>query len=279
METVGVVKIGGACGNDPGPVLEDLAERFRRGQRWVLVHGVSGPMDSLCRKVGLTPRYVTSPSGFRSRFVGDVEMALFEAACLSETSRICFSLAGLGVPAVPVDPVRGQVVFARTKDCIREKTPERTRVIRGNRSGTVSRVQRQKIESIMAGGFMPVFPPLAFDPQKASPVNIDGDRAAAAISASLRAEVLVLLTNVPGLLSDPSDPDSLIERLGLDEIETASKAARGNMKRKVLACREALEAGVSTAIIADSRVETPLTSALVGGGTRLCRAESTGIAV
>ena len=49
MSIIGVVKIGGAIGNDPSNLLEELAERIRRGERWALVHGASGLMDAMCR--------------------------------------------------------------------------------------------------------------------------------------------------------------------------------------------------------------------------------------
>ncbi|NCC06371.1 MAG: uridylate kinase, partial [Clostridia bacterium] len=60
---IGVVKIGGAEGNELGSLMSELATRVAGGEKWVLVHGASGIMDRLCRERGVEIRMVTSPSG------------------------------------------------------------------------------------------------------------------------------------------------------------------------------------------------------------------------
>ena len=80
---IGVVKIGGAAGNKLEPLMAELAAKTAKGEKWVLVHGASGIMDGLCRERGIEIRMVTSPSGYRSRFVGETERELFREAALS----------------------------------------------------------------------------------------------------------------------------------------------------------------------------------------------------
>ena len=102
----------------------------------------------------------------------------------------------------------------------------------------------------------------------------------AAMAAGLRAlgaEVLVVLSNVPGLLADPQDPSSRIPSGDLGEWGPLEEAATGNMKRKLLAYREALEGGVPRAVLGDGRVEAPLRAALAGGGTHLWAACCTAV--
>ena len=93
------------------------------------------------------------------------------------------------------------------------------------------------------------------------------DRAAAVVAKALGAEVLIFLTNVPGLLKDVHDPGSRVDFLDLAEIPNAIGLAQGSMKKKLLAAKEALEAGVERAVIADSRREAPVGNALAGDGT------------
>ena len=104
---LGVVKIGGAPGNGAENALRDLAERVGLGERWVLVHGASGVMDGLCRSAGLAVRHVVSPSGFRSRFVGDGERELFEAAAARVSLEHVQGLGDLGVRGVSLWPFAG----------------------------------------------------------------------------------------------------------------------------------------------------------------------------
>jgi len=77
----GVVKIGGAKGNKYDDLIGEMAERLRRGERWVLVHGASSFMEDLSKELNIEPKYVTSPSGFKSRFVSKSDLTLFRAAC------------------------------------------------------------------------------------------------------------------------------------------------------------------------------------------------------
>ena len=100
---------------------------------------------------------------------------------------------------------------------------------------------------------------------------MDGDRLAAAAAAAVGADVLAILSNVPGLLRDPGDPASKIDEGSLDGWDDLEHFARGNMKRKLLAAREALEGGAGAVVIADSRAPSPVESGLSGGGTLLCR--------
>jgi acetylglutamate/LysW-gamma-L-alpha-aminoadipate kinase len=84
----------------------------------------------------------------------------------------------------------------------------------------------------------------------------------------LEAEALVILSNVPGLLRDPADEDSLISRIPrLQAQEHLDRYAKGRMKRKILGAIEALDNDVGKVIIADGRVDRPVQRALAGRGT------------
>ncbi|WP_040382516.1 uridylate kinase [Dethiosulfovibrio peptidovorans] len=265
----GVVKIGGARGNDPMPLLRELSERAALGEKWLLVHGGSGKMEELCLSSGIEPKYVYSPSGFRSRFTGKREMALFEGACSSVSIDLVSSLWSMGIPACPVWPSDGSGATAKAKDALRSVEDGRVMVLRGNRSGSVRRFFGDAVDATWRARAIPVMPPLAVDEDNGGLLNVDGDRLAALAAASLDASVLVILSNVPGVLKDVEDPSSLMRSGTLEELLSLSK---GNMKRKMVAVQEALEGGVEKVILSDSRVESPLSGALEGRGTTICRA-------
>jgi acetylglutamate/LysW-gamma-L-alpha-aminoadipate kinase len=140
-------------------------------------------------------------------------------------------------------------------------------VLRGEYSGKIERVNETLLEALIEGGFVPVVAPLALSYEREA-LNVDGDRAAAAISSALGAESLVVLSNVPGLLRDPSDEESLISHIPRAKAEEhLDRYARGRMKRKILGAIEALDDGVGQVIIADGRVDHPIQRALAGRGT------------
>lgn len=268
----GVVKIGGARGNAVCPLLEELADRTRRGERWALVHGASSMMEDLSRAVGMEPVYVVSPGGFRSRFVGERELALFEAACCRFSVDLVAALGRLGVRAVPLYPGSAKGASAKRKNSLRVVEDGRVRMMHGNYSGAIAAFDPSDIRSVWDSGGLPLLPPLASDEAvPGSRLNVDGDRMAAAAAAAVGADVLAILSNVPGLLRTPSDPSSRVEKGSLSEWESLEPLAKGNMKRKLLAAREALEGGAETVVIADSRNARPIGAGLDGGGTLLCR--------
>ena len=98
---IGVVKIGGAEGNKLGTLMSELAARVAGGEKWILVHGASGIMDRLCRERGVEIRMVTSPSCYRSRYVGEKERELFREAALAYGAKISDTLASFGAHRVP----------------------------------------------------------------------------------------------------------------------------------------------------------------------------------
>ena len=266
----GVVKIGGATGNDPSKLLDELAARVKSGEKWVLVHGASGVMDMICNSCGIEPIYVTSPSGYRSRFVGERELILFESACANYSVELSWKLGRHGIGTIPIYPKYDVTAKAVRKDSLRSVENGKVRVLRGNYSGTVYGFEQLPVIRAWDSGLLPILPPLASD-SLGSCLNVDGDRMAAAAASAVSADVLIILSNVPGILRDVNDPLSRVEEGSLDMWSELEGITHGNMKRKLLAAKEALEGNVGKVILADSRNDNPISHALAGGGTTLCR--------
>lgn len=268
---IGVVKIGGAAGNSIEPLMKKLAARAAGGERWILVHGASGVMDALCAERGVEIKMVTSPSGYRSRFVGEKERALFEEAAMSYGRRIKDCLSSFGASAIQAAPSLTRHASAKRKDVIRECSGGRTRILRGNYSGTVTAVDGEKIFNMQSEGCIPILPPLAWDSESGLSLNIDGDRLAASAAGAVKADVMIILSNVPGLMKNIEDSSSLIRNGHLGEWDILEHYAKGNMKRKLVACREGLELGVPKVFLSDGRADSPIEQAMAGNGTCLVR--------
>jgi [amino group carrier protein]-L-2-aminoadipate 6-kinase len=130
----------------------------------------------------------------------------------------------------------------------------------------IEQVNSDLLKLLLDAGYLPVIAPIASSVDGEA-LNVDGDRAAAAIGAALAAETLLLLTNVPGLLRNFPDETSLIHTIPRSEIEAYLPLAQGRMKKKILGAAEALSRGVRRVILADARVANPITGALAGQGT------------
>jgi len=130
----------------------------------------------------------------------------------------------------------------------------------------VEKVNTALLQLLLGAGYLPVISPPALS-YAGEAINVDGDRASAAIATALGAEALVILSNVPGLLRDFPDESSLIRQVPKERVEEAMAFAEGRMKMKVLGAAEAVAAGVGRVIFADGRVAGPVQRALAGEGT------------
>ena len=134
-------------------------------------------------------------------------------------------------------------------------------------SSAMKSVVASLLVKVRATASVPVVAPLAIS-REGEALNVDGDRAAAAIGQALKADCVVILTNVPGLLRDFPDESSLIRFVPADRAtEYLERYAKGRMKRKLLGAVEAVSAGVGRVIIADGRTAQPIHRALRGYGT------------
>ena len=121
--------------------------------------------------------------------------------------------------------------------------------------GDVEAVDASIIEKLLAQDLIPVIATIASD-RAGQAYNINADTAAAEIAAALKAEKLVYLTNVKGLLADVSDPDSLLNQVTAAQIDSMMEEGTltGGMIPKIQACVTAVRNGVTRAHILDGRV-------------------------
>jgi acetylglutamate/LysW-gamma-L-alpha-aminoadipate kinase len=266
-----VIKVGGARAVDPAGALADVASLVADGERVVVVHGGSTKVDETLERLGVEPEYVETPSGVVGRFTDETTMEVFEMAFGHLNTQLVAGLQSEGVDAVGLNGVDGKLLYGPRKSAVRVVEDGKKKIRRGDHSGTIKQVNGDLLETLLGDGYTPVAgPPMAGDDDgEVIPVNTDADRSAAAIAGELDAQ-LVLLTDVEGVYADPDDPSTLIE-----SVETASDwdaledAAEGFMGRKIMAAEEALDGGASEVVVADANAESPILSALDGGGTHV----------
>lgn len=257
-----VVKLGGGEGLDIALACADLAA-IARNRPLVVVHGVSAKMAQLATERNLPEVVLTSPSGHQFRYTNRDVRDLYVEAALLVNQKIVTHLNRLSVNAVSL--ADELVIHGRRKQAIRAIANGRTRVIRDDYSGTITGTDHSRLLDHLQTGYVPVLPPLAMSDD--GPLNIDGDRAGASVAAALRAEELVILSNVPGLFRDHLDNASLVSDVPIHQLGAAMQWAQGRMKRKVLGAQEAITGGARRVIIGDGRVANPVTLALQGQGT------------
>lgn len=259
-----VVKVGGSAGIDRAAVAADLARLRQEGELIVLVHGASAETDALATALGHPARTIVSPSGQQSRRTDRRTLEIFALAALGVET---FSYVEL-LRRAGARPLGVFGVLAATRKDVRAVQDGKTILLRDDYTGRIEHIHGGPLRQLMGEGWIPVLPPLALS-DLGEGLNVDGDRAAAAIAGAMKARALVILTNVPGILRSVGDPGSLVASATLEEAEAL---AQGRMKKKAMAAREALEREVTRVVIASGRVEHPVTRALAGEGTTIAKA-------
>lgn len=258
-----VVKLGGGEGLDLSASCDDLAQ-IAQTRPLVVLHGVSAIMNRMCEDLGVEVQTLTSPTGHSSRYTPPEIRDIFVRASETANQGVVSALRQRGINALGIlaDEV---VISGSRKSAIRAVVDGRVRMIRDDYSGSIDSVETSHLSDLLEQGIVPVLPPMAISPDGL--LNIDGDRASAAVASALHANTLIILSNVRGLYRNFPDENSFVGTVAGHQMDSALEWAQGRMKRKVLGAQEALAGGVQRVIIGDGRIQNPLTSALAGTGT------------
>jgi acetylglutamate/LysW-gamma-L-alpha-aminoadipate kinase len=263
-----IVKVGGSAGIDIEAVCEDVAGLVHEGQQLLLVHGGSHQTNKLATALGHPPRFVTSPSGYTSRLTDRTALEIFEMVYCGQINKgIVERLQARSVNAIGLSGMDGRLWQGPRKKAMRVVENGRRRIVRDNLTGRVTSVNVTLLESLLAAGYLPVLTPPALS-EEGQAMNVDGDRAAAATAVALGADQLLILSNIPGLLTDFPDESSLLPAVAAGELEdVAARYAEGRMRIKLLGAQEALSGGVRRVVLGDARGARPIRRALAGKGT------------
>jgi len=255
-----VVKLGGSILEDQKlrlVALEAVAARFTAGEEIVVVHGGGKRIDAQLSALGL-PRRIHAGLRVTDAQTLDVVVAVL-GGLVNKT--LVAELRARGVKAAGFSGADGETLFA-------EYHPRLQGVDLGL-VGSVAWADPTLVRAVMSVGMLPLVASVAIG-REGTLLNVNADAAAAAMAVALKAHRLVFLTDVEGVM-DASG--SLVPRI---EAQTArelleSGAVTGGMRPKLLACLEALKAGVNEVLIAGpSRHATALVDGR--GGTSLVAA-------
>lgn len=262
-----VIKVGGSEGIDLDAVCDDVAALVSEGTALVLVHGGSHETNLVAEALGHPPQFVQSPSGHTSRRTDRRTLEIFEMVyCGLVNKGVVERLQRRGVRAIGLSGLDGLLWQGPRKAVIRIVEDGKTRLLRDDYTGVVERVNIELLKLLLSQGYLPVLTPPAAS-FEGEAINVDGDRAAAATAVALGADTLLVLSNVPGLLRDFPDEDSLIRHIARAELDEHMDLAGGRMRKKLLGAQEALNGGLRRVVLADARVAQPVRQALAGMGT------------
>ena len=236
-------------------VMEDLVLLWLIGVKPVLVHGGGPEISDMLKKVGKKSEFV---DGLR---VTDKETAeIVQMVLAGKINKQLVNLLGeFGGNAVGISGIDGHLIEAKVKD-------ERLGFV-----GEITKVNVQPILDLIEKEYIPVVSTVGCD-KEGNVYNINADTAASYIAGAMKAERLITMTDIPGILRDVNDPDSIIKKVTTEEARQlfAEGVISGGMIPKVECCIDAIEKGVRRVTILDGRVPHALLLELLtdeGAGT------------
>lgn len=247
-----VIKYGGAAMVD-----ETLKDAFAQdivllnfiGIKPVIVHGGGPKINKIMEKMGKTPIFVHGQRVTDEETVDIVEMVLGGLI----NKQIVSLINNHGGRAIGLSGKDANLIKAKRK-IIKKLSPETgvPEIIDLGLVGEVLKVSPKILVSIEESGFIPVIAPISSG-EKTETLNINADYVAGSVAAALKAEKLILLTDVEGI---KDTKNRLMSTLNLKKIKSliSSGTISGGMLPKVQACQNAIEGHVNKTHIIDGRI-------------------------
>ncbi len=250
-----IIKTGGEVAGDAdmlASLAQDISLLYQVGMKVVLVHGGGPQVTNLSKQLGLEPKMIAG-----RRITDDEVLEVAKMVFAGKIStEILSALRKEGTPAVGFSGVAGNIIQAVRRPVRKmrdEKTGEMVEVDFGH-VGDVIAVDVRLLRVLLESDYLPVLSCLGAD-DEGHVFNINADTIATEIAKAFPADKLILLSSVPGVLSDPDDPGTLISELTVAEARArmADGTIKGGMTAKLENLIEAIEAGIKQVHLLDGR--------------------------
>lgn len=242
-----VIKYGGNAMVDDGlkrAFAEDIVFLRLAGLRPVVVHGGGPQISSMLKRLGVQSEF---RGGYR--VTTDEVMDVVRMVLTGQVQRELVSLLNENDSfAVGASGEDAHTLIAERRDVLVDGIPTDIGLV-----GDVVEVRPELLLEILNDGWIPVVSTVAHD-RDGQLLNVNADTAAGAIAAALGAEKLLVLTDVEGLYRNWPDPESIIRRLGVEELREMLPTLESGMVPKMEACVRAIDGGVPRAHVIDGRI-------------------------
>ena len=224
------------------------------GMEPIVVHGGGPEISRAMGKIGKEPKFIEGLRITDRETMDIVKMVLVGKINTEIVSRIGWH-GGNGVGISGKDSKLIEAVRKAPHEVINSETGEKRMVDLGL-VGEIKAINPGIVDVLTKNDYIPIISPIGVA-DNGETLNLNADTVAGDMASEMDAEKLVILTDVPGILADPNDPESLIRKIKIDEIEELIKdgTITEGMLPKTMTCIKAIEDGVSSAHIIDGRVK------------------------
>lgn len=224
------------------------------GMKPIVVHGGGPEISRSMNKLGKEPKFIGGLRVTDQETMDIVKMVLVGKISTEIVANIGLH-GGKGVGLSGKDNLLLKACKRSPQVVVNQETGEEQMVDLGL-VGEIESINPEILDVLTENDYIPVISPIGVD-DKADTLNLNADTVAGEIGGKMGAEKLIILTDVPGILKDPTDSRSLIKKVTIAQVKELIKdgTVRDGMLPKVLTCISALEKGVKSAHIIDGRIK------------------------
>lgn len=224
------------------------------GMKPIVVHGGGPEISRSMNKLGKEPQFIEGLRVTDQETMDIVKMVLVGKI----NTEIVANIGIHGGKGVGLSGKDNQLLMARKRApqvIVNNKTGEEKTVDLGL-VGEIESINPEIIDVLTSNDYIPIISPIGVD-ERGNTLNLNADTVAGDLASNIDAEKLIILTDVPGILQDPDDPESLIKKVNVNEtLELIDQGiVKDGMLPKVLTCINAIQNGVSSAHIIDGRIK------------------------
>ena len=216
------------------------------GMKPLIVHGGGPEISRSMDKLGKESKFIKG-----LRVTDEETMEIIEMVLVGKIStEIVSELINPDGDAISVSGKDSSLIYAHKKEA--SKIDEE--LVDLGLVGEVDCINTDLLEMFLDNDYIPVISPVGIAKDGTS-LNLNADTAAGEVASAIDAEKLIILTDVPGVLRDPNDPSSLIQKIKISEIPKLIEEGviSGGMIPKIETCVKAVENGVKSCHIIDGR--------------------------
>lgn len=239
-----VIKYGGNAMENESlkqNVMEDVVLLTEVGVKLVLVHGGGPDINDTLNKIGKESKFVNG-----LRYTDGETMDVVQMVLAGKTNKnLVNMISKLNAKAVGISGMDGHIIEAKKLEAENDL----------GYVGDITKIHPELIFKLIEDGYIPVIASVGTD-NEGNVYNVNADMAAARIAGALGAENMIFVSNVPGVLKDQNDEETLIRKIHINEVPQLQDEGiiSGGMIPKVNCCVDCVKHGVKKTVIIDGRV-------------------------
>ncbi len=261
-----IIKIGGGKEINFDYIAEDLKNIVNK-EKVIIVLGANYYRNKLAEELGIKIKIIESESGYKSVYSDQqlIDLMMMAYAGLA-AKKLTSKLIQANIKAISLSGIDDQLIIAKRKKFITAKIENKIKLIDNDYSGKIEQINKELLDYLLAKDYVIIITPPAIS-YEGEILNVDNDQIVVNLAKIYHPQSVIFLIEAPGILKNNMN-EEIIEHLKIAELENLIRESSDyGFQKKLLNIKRLTEFNIPKIIIADGRIEKPISRALNSIGT------------